>query len=459
MRRSLVVFALACCAHAFAAEEADFLEPHHVEIDVSRGGNSWIAEYTFGRPVDAWFFPRTSVTRTGGKAWRPDSWVVETPGVRLMQRGHYDVLAPARGRVLPPKVRLRFQPFTGDLADDYAPALAFTDGGFALFSAQFDVLPLRTLREAADLPSDLNNSYFAETHLKMRFHDVAGVTEHDGEYATYVLFGPTKRVETRDVITAFDPQLPKWIHDSLAPSVTGLLARYAAQLGPLPEGKPTVMVAWAGPTPGIVGRSGGTLRGQIVMKYEGAGLLEETPQQRAEGLWFIAHEAAHFWMGQTIGYEYAREAWITEGGADLLAVRAIAALDPAYAWRAELDRAITDCVELSRRRGIESAPRRNAPLADYPSGAGIGLVAQGPGKQPFHVFARRLVDENRVDKIVSREDWFVALDAVSRDPTLARDISHLLDRGSPDPAAAIASLFDRAGVSYYLDGQKIPRMK
>ncbi len=452
MRLLFALLALAPGARAAAADDTVFLEPHFVEVDVARNDGEWIAEYTFGRPVDAWFFPRSSVTRKGEQPWRPQSWVVETPGVRLVRRGRYDVLAPARG-AMPRKVRLRFQPFTADLADDYSPALGFTDGGMALFSAQFDVLPLRSLREAGELPSDLNNSLFAETHLKMRFHDGASVTEHDGESATYALFGPTKRVETRAVVTVFDPQLPKWIHDSLAQSVADLLARYSAQLGPLPDGKPVVMVAWGGPTPGIVGRSGGALRGQIVMKYEGSGLLEETPAQRAEGLWFVAHEAAHFWLGQTVGYDYAREAWITEGGADLLAVRAIAALDPAYDWRAELDRAIGDCVELSRRRGIAEARERNQHRAYYACGVVFGLVAEAASGAPFHAYVRRLVDENRADRIVSRADWFTTLDDVSRDPTLSRDIARLLDRGSPDPAALIASLFERAGVKLAVPGR------
>lgn len=458
MRLTFALLALVCCARAHAAKNVEFLEPHHVGIDVSRDGDEWIAEYTFKRTVDGWFFPRSSLTREGAERWRLQSWTIETPGVKLVRRGHYDVLAPARGR-MPLKVRVRFRPFTGDLVDDYAPALGFTDGGFALFSAQFDVLPLKSLNEADALPSDLNNSYFAETHLAMRFHDGAGVTTHDGEFATYVPFGPTRRVQTGDVVTVFDPQLPAWIHDSLAQSVTHLLAHYAAQLGPLPEGRPTVMVAWAGATPGIVMRVGGALRGQIVMKYEGAGLLKETPQQRAEGLWFVAHEAAHFWLGQTVGYDYAREAWITEGGAELLAVRAIAALDPVYDWRKELNREIGDCVSLAKGRGVEDARDRNEHRAYYACGAVFGLVAEAASQAPFHAFVRRLVDANRADGIVSRADWLATLDAVSSDPTLSRDIARLLDRGSPDPAASIASLFDRAGVAYRLDEQKIPRMR
>jgi hypothetical protein len=457
MRRSLLSLLSGCCA-SVAAQQVEYLEPHRVGVEISRDADDWIAEYSFNRPVDGWFFPRSSLAREGQIAWRQRDWTVETPGVKLTRRGHYDVLESQRGG-MPAKVRVRFKPFTGDLLDDYAPAVGFTDGGFALLSAQFDVLPLKALNEADVLPSDLNNNYFAETLYAMRFDDGEKVFGHGGGFATYVLFGPTRRIEARDVVTVFDPQLPAWIHDSLEQSVTGLLARYAGQLGPLPEGKPTVMVAWGGPTKGIVTRAGGALRGQIVMKYEGDGLLNETPRQRAEGLWFVAHEAAHFWLGQTVGYDYAREAWITEGGAELLAVRAIAALDPAYDWRIDLDRDIRDCVTFARGHGIESARDRNEHRAYYACGAVFALVAEAAGKSPFHVFVRRLIDENRGDGIVSRAEWLGVLDAVSGDSSLSRDISGLLDQGSPDAAPLIASLFDRAGVVYVLDEQKIPRMK
>src|SRR6188472_2520114 len=164
MRCALLLLALGCAAHASAADDQEFLAPHFVQVDVSRSGDEWIADYSFDRPVAAWLLPRSSVTRVGEEPWRSQSWQVETSGVRLVRRGAYDVLAPSRGK-FPDRIRVRFRPLTADLLDDYSPALGFTDGGIALFSAQFDVLPLRSVREAGELPSDLNNTLVAETHV------------------------------------------------------------------------------------------------------------------------------------------------------------------------------------------------------------------------------------------------------------------------------------------------------
>jgi hypothetical protein len=454
-----LAFALLLVLAANAARaEVDFLEPHEVQVEVSRRGDQWTAEYTFDRPAEAWLFPRTSATRGGDDAWRERTWSVDTAGVRIQRRGSFDVLVAKRGPV-PVKVRLRFTPLNQKLADDYTPALLFTDGGVALFSGQFDVFPLRTAREAAKLPSDLNNVLMPQTNLRMSFSDGRSTVRHSGDSPSYAFLGPTRPVETPDVVTLLDPQLPAWIRSALVKVVPELLALYSEQLGKPKTGRPTVIVSWKGPTPGIVSRGGGALFGQIVMEYEGVGMVAETPERRAEDLWFVAHEAAHFWLGQTVGYEYARDSWITEGGADLLAIRVIAALKLPFDWRGQLNQAITDCAALTRRKGVESARERGEHRAYYACGVVLGLVAEGATRKPFSAFVRQLVEDNRVDGVVTRADWLAALEAHTRDRSLARDIVRLLERGADDPAELIASLLRRAGVPFELDERKLPRIR
>jgi hypothetical protein len=456
MRAALACVSLALAAPAAAAK--GFLEPHDVQIEITRRDEQWTAEYRFDRPAGAWLFPRTSATQDGDVAWRAHTWDFETPGVRLERRGAFDVLV-ANGGEVPDRVRLTFSPLNAKLTDDYTPALRFTDGGVALFTGQFDVFPLRAARDADQLPSDLNGVLMPVTQLSMSFTDGRITATHAGDSPAYVFLGPTRPVESPDVITLLDPQLPAWLHGALAQSVPALLSQYAAKLGPLSSSKPTVIVSWRGPTPGFMARGGGALSGQIVMEYEGAGLLVETPARRAEDLWFVAHEAAHFWLGQTVAYQYAREAWITEGGADLLAVRVIAGLKLPFDWRGVLNQSITQCAALTRDRGVESARDRGEHRTYYACGVVLGLVAEGATGKPFDVFVRRLVDDNRADKIVSRAEWLSALDAQTGNRALSRDIARFLDRGDPDPPAFIASLFKRAGVPFELDERRLPRIR
>jgi hypothetical protein len=464
IRRSLALLAVAVSGLA-GAQTTALSGTAQVRVEITRRGNEWIAEYEFDREFPVWVFPRTDVTREGHEEWRPQSWTVETRGVRLVRRGWYDVLI-ARGKV-PKRVRIRIAPFTRGLQDDYTPALQFTDGSVALYLAQFDAFPMAAVGAAKALPSDLNNQMVPDAALQYVLRDQSGPVWLRGtrqtvatttDKNTYVFFGALKPIETPAIVAFVDPQLPEWIRGSLAQAIPDILARYTQELGAPPGMKPTIMLSWAGPTPGLTSRAGSVLPGLIVLTYEGSGVLSEDEGARIEGLQFIAHEAAHFWLGQTVAYEYARDAWITEGGADLLAMQLTALEHVSYDWRSDFNRSIEECAGLTRRRGIESARERNENRAYYACGAVFGLIAESASGRSFFRFVKNLIDGNRADGIVSRAEWLAALDSASRKPELSRDIARLLDRGAADPPAFIASLFERAGVVHSIDERGMPRL-
>ncbi|WP_284734678.1 hypothetical protein [Sphingosinicella terrae] len=439
-------------------------------VEVTKRGDAWTADFRFRDRNPVWLFARSAVTREDQQPWRPRSWTVETPGVRLERRGYWDVLI-AEGRRMPPRVRVRFTPFTQDLLGDYDPALVFTDGSVALHSGQFHALPISSPQLAGRLPADLARSGLPQSATRLTFSDEAEAVLHgglrvpaatveagDGD-GTYVLFGPAEPVASEAMTAIVDPALPGWIRSTLERSIPGIFARYAEALGPADGPRPTVMVSWAGPTRGVTSMGGSALPGLITMAYEGEGVVAETPGSRGFGLWFIAHEAAHFWLGHTVTYEYARDSWITEGGADLLAFRTVAMMDRDYDWRGALDLAIRDCARLAQGRGVASAEDRNEQRAYYACGAVFGLVAEASAGGSFTAFVRALIDDNRGDGIVSRRDWLAALDRASGDPSLSADIGRLLDTGAEDPASLIASLLARAGVAHAVGDDGLPRLR
>ena len=458
--------AAAAASLALAAPEPE------VKVAVLRDGNSWTADFALARDAPAWAFYRSAVTRVGAKPWRPQAWTIETPGVRFERRGFYDVLTGEKGSV-PRSIRVRFRPFGEDLEADYEPALIFTDGSVALFTNQFDIMPLESASAAETLPLDLGEHPPTGQPAAVTFRDIAGPLLHAGERKpsvtltsgnTYVLFGPAKPVESKDIVTIVDPGLPRWIADELAASTPKTLVHYAERLGPRAGVKPTLMVSWMGPTPKLQSMGGSVLPGLVIMAFEGEGVAQRNPAALNAARWFIAHEAAHFWLGETVRYDTAAHAWMTEGGADLLAVRASAAIDPAYDPRPLLNAAIDDCIRLGAGKAVNGAAERNENRAYYACGTVFGLVAEAAVRrvQPNHDFfdfLARLIDANRADGIVSKEEWLAHLTKVSRDASLADDIRTMTDKGVADPKAAIASLFSRAGVRHSLDAEGKPRME
>lgn len=467
--RAFLAVCLALLASPLPAQRPA-ARPAPLEAEVVRDGDRWTAELRFNRRARAWVFTRSALTEHGRRPWRPLSWTIETPGVRLERHGAYDVLVAADGRAAPRRARIRFTPFRERVASDYDPALVFTDGAVALYTGQFDAFPYDDVAGIERLPADTNALTVPYSATRVTFRDADGrvlaggrrrssATFESAADGSYVLFGAAEPIVTDAITLVLDPQLPQWLRTALARSTPDILARYAAALGPAPGPKPTIMVAWTGPTPGVTSQGGGTLSGLVVMRLEGAGLLDGDQRARHSNLWFIAHESAHFWLGQAVHYRTAFESWITEGGADLLAVRAVSAVDPAYDARAELQRGVDDCVSLSAGRGVARALERNEQRAYYACGAVFALVAEAASRRPFIHFVRTLVDANRADRELTRQEWLAELDRVSRDPSLGRDIGVMLDSGAADPKAMIASLFTRAGVRFTRGDDGLPRLQ
>jgi Peptidase family M1 domain len=438
-----------------------------LSVEVRRAGDSWTAELALPRSARAWVFARSPLTERGSRPWRQPGWTVETAGVRIERRGFHDVLIGANGHPVPRRVRIRFVPTPERMAGDYDPSLVFSDGAVALYSRQFDAFPTDDL---AAIPRFRPGGNLPWSTARVSYRDRAGpvlaggarvaaatvVSEGEGGY---ILFGGSAPVVTPQLALVVDPALPAWLRSGIAEATPAMLARYTEALGPWPGGRPTIMVSWAGPTSGLSSMGGGSLRGLIVMRFEGEGVLVESAAARHSNLWFIAHEAAHFWLGQAVTYESARDGWITEGGAELLAFRAVAAADPGYDPLVPLQSAVDDCVRLSAGRSIAAANERGEHRAYYACGAVFALVAEASSGRPFTAFVRSLIDANRADGVVSRGEWLALLTEVSGEPTLARDIGRMIDRGAADPKAMLASLFTRAGVRFEAGADGVPRLR
>lgn len=444
----------------FLAVPAAAQQPAPLAVSVVRDGANWTAELRLRRAAPAWVFLRSPLTEGDSRPWRPQSWTILTPGVRLERRGHYDALIASDGRRVPPVVRIRFTPFGRRVQGDYDPSLVFSDGTVALYSEQFDAFPIADAGRIASLPTPLATARIPYSATRISLRDAAGpvlfngsrvaqaVIEDDSD-GTYILFGNAQAVTTDALALVVDPQLPERLREALTSAPPQMLERYARLLGPHAGPRPTIMASWAGPTPGRTSQGGSVLPGLVVMRFEGEGVIQTTPRARHQTLWFIAHEAAHFWLGQTVRYDTALDSWITEGGADLLAFRAVAAADPSYNARDGLQAAIEECVRLTGPgRGVSRAVERNEYRAYYGCGAIFALAAESASGQPFHVFVRDLIEANRRDRIVTRQEWLAALDRVSRDPALGRMIGAMLDSGAADPKAAIAALLTQARVPF-----------
>lgn len=435
------------------------------QVTVTRAGERLTVDYVFNRDAVVWAFMDSALISDVREPWRPRQWTVETPGVMMERRGHYDIIRSTNGGAVPRHVRFSVRPQTVELEAEYK-TLVFSDGAVALPTRQMDVFALGSPEAAEAMPADLNGINLDGGSSRVTWRDVDGPVLFNGERhaeltttgeRSYVLLGQARVTPGEGLTTVMDPNLPPWIGEKIRSFAPRVGQFYLQRLGAPGSGgdHPVVMVSWNGPTERMTSMGGSVLPGLIVMSFEGAGVTRPTAEMEQVSRWFIAHESAHFWLGQAVRYEFARDAWITEGGADLMAVRALAALDPAYDDRKALQDEVDDCARLSRGRGVADAGTRGEHRAYYACGAVFAMAAEGAQRRrdggDWFDFLRPLLAANRVDGVLSRAEWLGALTQVAGDPAPAASIVRLLDDGAADPAAEIAALFTATGVPHRME--------
>lgn len=424
-------------------------------VEVVRDGNRWSADYRLSDRAPVWVFAKSNLPSKSQRSWRLDTVRVLTPGVTLQRLGNYDALVAADGRALPPRVRLTFAPLKIDIEGGYDPAIIFTDGSVALFADGFKLVPMASVAAVRVDDKDKSTLIAIDRPTHIVFIDRAGpVLAHGKRVAraaldngqAYVLFGKARPTIGPSMTTIFDPALPAWLSAYLNREMPAILTEYRARLGPSPVGQPTLLVSWGGPTKGVASLSGSVLPGMVTMALEGEGLATPNAKAAPYARWFVAHEAAHFWLGQALAYDSPANSWITEGGAELLAFRATAAGDKGYDIKARLAEARTECLPFLAHGGIAGAFRREGDFrAYYACGAIIALAAERASGGNFGDFVKTLIARNP-DRIVTRAEWLALLDERAPGRSLSAAVSNLLDHAQPDPATALDAFIAKAQI-------------
>ena len=108
---------------------------------------------------------------------------------------------------------------------------------------------------------------------------------------------------------------------------------------------------------------------------------------------------------------------------------------------------------------VAGAGQRGDHRAYYACGAvlamaGEALQQRATGGDWFD-YIQPLIEDNRTSGVLLRTAWLARLSSLSGDTTLASDVDAFLDGGAPDAAGFIGSLFDRAGVRYQREDDRI----
>ncbi|RZJ77899.1 MAG: hypothetical protein EON88_34780, partial [Brevundimonas sp.] len=112
----------ACAAGPTVSRQA-VLDESAPQVTVTRDGDHLNVDYRFERDVPVWAFMDSALETDSRQPWRPRQWTVQTPGVVMERRGHYDIIRSTDGGPVPREVRFRVKPKAVDLEAEYRTLL------------------------------------------------------------------------------------------------------------------------------------------------------------------------------------------------------------------------------------------------------------------------------------------------------------------------------------------------
>lgn len=366
--RLMAIAALALIAASAAARAP----APPVEISLTRqedGG--WLLRYdglTGARRVD--LGPSLGGARAQG-------WRVLTEGAALVsENGRDHLVATRRGRGLS-AVDIAVTPRLNALAKDYETA-APLGAGVVFYTGHFIPFTDKGWRMAAAV-----TARGREGDVVSAFGERAARVENWASpyrHPAFLYIGPdiVRPVADGAAWLYPDPSVPEWIEAETARLAPPLFGWYAAALGlDLPRAPDLFLALRGRGAAGQLRYDGDALPGQAMIALSGEGWA--APANGARGLFrrALAHEAAHLWQGLARPSGGPAPDWIHEGGADALAVEALAALglvSPEEA-RGMSAAARAECERELAGRSLDRAAAQGRWRAVYACGHALTLAA------------------------------------------------------------------------------------
>lgn len=392
----------------------------------------WTVDFEFAEAQKAMIFERSA----GG--YRVDTWTPNGNAPEIQRINGLDAIVFASPAT---SASYTFTPYTNMIDREYTPFIPFSDGAFALFTGQFNLLPVAGAAEIERLAGDLSawtgdqprvgirvfsdQPILAEGARRSTPYETSGLGD-----GTYVYVGTSQLEEGDSYSGVIDTGLPDHIRANFDADLRTVFTEYERRWGfELPK-KATVYFASGGFEAEGFSNKGSVVGGDLVaLQVSGKQMLEQSPRIRANLMWFFAHEAAH--MFQCANSTYCgndRDAWWHEGTANLMANQIVgqASGTPAEFSLSQFKDEVDDC-----RTAIELAPLKNM---------------QGRGPYACGNLIALAIDASLRDATIYDlwKDWQTASALAGPDQTVADSVfSVLTARGVPsDLIAAIRSLVE-----------------
>ena len=447
---AVIVLLAGCRAEAPAApvEGADI-----TVVATDLGTGSWQVDYIYSSPQKALIFARSKGD------YRTASWTPLGDAPEVQRIGGFDALIFET-----PLTAFSFEivPHSAGIPQDYTPFLAFSDGGTAMFTGQFELLAVADRAEIVALESRLQNwtgeqpalgvRVISERPMLLQGEPRTGSVEHVSVGSgTYVFIGETKLQAGSSYIGVIDEALPQHIRDSLDADLESLFAFYEKRWGFVLPRKGSIYFAFEGyDRPGFSNKGSVIGTDLMVLQTGGEGLRHPDPDNRARNLWFFAHEGAHMFQGKVMGqFAVGPDAWIHEGGANTMANSALATLAGVDAdfILGEYQNAFETCIQDLERGSLLTAHLDGRFYAHYHCGQIFNAAADAAlPEHDLYAFWKAFTARLDPDNPEPAEAFFATLNDLGADSQISESIRALAYQDSLDPRRDLSRLLSLSGL-------------
>lgn len=410
----------------------------------------WYAHYVADRPVKRLYFHRNP-NNARQQRWQPLSNEIEivfAEGVEVVRHRTGKPFSSASFRLTPTYIQL---------PKDYAPFSPFSNGDVGIYSGRFFACSVAPCDVSSNnYPMRLTTPNNEQIVFQGNVHtsQIEWIGQNSGEQI-YIGHLPPK--EMSGLLAIIDPALPSTILSPLTVDLPILMQFMQTNLGKLENTyAPTLFASYArefASDPSTQSTQGGTLTDQIFMHWD----LNQAQMDQLERtfdpnstLWFLAHEAGHFYQRSHAKSSNHNHAWIHEGMAELLAHHALQEryTDEAQSFLREKVRNASDACQSSLiKTSIARASEHGNFSAHYDCGLLIHLAVDQHAALKTNSSAIKVWNDYvAMTAQGHKASTQTYLEAIARHTSagFAEVVSAFIQQTHPDPEAAIKYLFSVA---------------
>lgn len=452
----LLIFACLYTQHveAFGADDERVLR---IELRPDQG-ERWHVRFEFPEPQDALIFSRSSGD------YRVSRWRALTPGVVLERVDGFDFVSSIEPRTA---FEFSFTPYSVGIPKDYTPFIEFSDGGQAIYTGQFELVPVKDRQAVVDLNGDVRQWLGEQLPLNVVIRSnetmildgqiYSGQVESTTHYGgTYVYVGSAEVQTGRDYVGVIDPGLPDWLGQRFEGDLARVFAAHRTRWGQGLPSAATVYFAFRGYDHPGFSNKGGASGLLLALEASGQDLKKFNERMLVYFYWFFAHEVAHLFQLRD-GLEFSADSpWLHEGSANTMAIRVLddmGVVSESYI-NGEYRRAYASCVKSLNNGSLYDAGLRGEYDAFYDCG---DLIAQAsdaaiPGRDIFHIWNTFLTEAAQVDQLQDAAVlYFETLKQMGASEAFVEQVKTIVETELGNPEAALQGLFNTAGLQISFD--------